>query len=98
MNKIAEMLVTDYFKLSTGCIALVGRLKPDLDTLLSRCKAYLYIGNDKICSINIVGEDKFKRVNKEIGKNRRVVRTTNDISEELKLAGDKKISLFFYNE
>jgi len=98
MNKICEMLVSNYFKLSTGHIALVGTMKPDLDELLSRCKAYLYIGNKKVRSINIVGEDKFNRVKEEVRQNRRSVRTADDICEELKLAGNGQIKLVFYND
>lgn len=98
MNKICEMLVTNYFKLSTGHIALAGTMNPDLDELLSRCKAYLYIGNKKVRSINIVGEDKFNRVNEEVRQNRRSVRTTDDIYEELSSAGNKQVHLVFYSD
>ena len=55
MNRFAEMILTDYFKLSTGHFALVGRMTPDVKELINKCKADLFIGNKKNRSINIVG-------------------------------------------
>ena len=98
MKKIAEMELTEYFKLSTGDIALVGLMDPDLDEVLTKCKAYLYIDDKKIRSINIIGEDQFKRVNGKIRKNRRSVRTLDDVYDDLKSSGDKQIKLIFYTE
>ena len=98
MRKICEMLVTNYFRLSTGHIAMAGTMKPNLDELLSQCKAYLYIGDRKIRTISIVGEDKFNRVNEEVRQNRRAVRTIDDIYGDLQTSSKEQIRLVFYND
>src|SRR3990167_1796575 len=96
MNVICEMQVTNYFKLSTGQIALVGNINPNVDQLLTECQVHLYIRNKKIRSINIIGEERFSQVNEQIRKGRRAVRTNDDIYHDLILADGAEIKLVFY--
>lgn len=98
MNKICEMIVTDYFKLSSGHIAFIGIFDPDLDFSLNECKAQLYINNKKIKVIDVLGEDVFSGVKKEVQQKRRAIRTSDNIYDELKLANDKSLKLIFYYE
>ncbi|MBV9576620.1 MAG: hypothetical protein JO149_08350 [Gammaproteobacteria bacterium] len=93
-----EMLVNEFFNLSTGHIVLVGKIMPDLDKFISTTKADLYIGKEKIKTINILGEDRFSGGNEEKRKGLRVLRTTNDIVNELNAKGDKPIKLVIYIE
>ena len=97
MNLICEMQLTDYFKLSTGHVALVGRLDEGYNEPLNKCQAYLYIGDKKVRSIHIVGEDQFSRVDESMRQGRRSVRTTDDVYQDLKSAKGEKIKLVFYN-
>ena len=96
MNKICEMLVSDYFKLSIGHTVIVGTIKPDLDNILGKCKADLYIGDKKQATIDILGEDQLNRVNEDIRRNRKVVRTMDDVSDDLKSVGSEKVILVFF--
>ena len=43
-----EMLVNDFFKLSVGHIAFVGKIVPDMDKFIPTSKADLYIGEKKL--------------------------------------------------
>lgn len=51
MITTCEMFVSEFFKLSVGHIALVGRIIPDIDKYIPNSKADLYRGsksqNDK---------------------------------------------------
>lgn len=98
MNILCEMNVSDYFKLSTGHTALVGIVEPDLDEVLGKCKAYLYIGDKKLHTIDIIGEDEFNRVNEGVRKSRRAVRTLDNVAEDLDKANGQQIKLVFYSE
>lgn len=93
-----EMLVNEFFKLSAGHIALVGKIVPDLDKFISTSKADLYIGEQKVKTINILGEDRFSGGNEEARRGIRSVRTDDDITNELNTKGDKPIKLVIYIE
>jgi len=41
MNKTCEMVITDFFKLSTGHIALVGAIEPNLNQFIPAGNANL---------------------------------------------------------
>jgi hypothetical protein len=92
------MLVKEFFKLSAGHIAFVGKIVPDFDKLISTTKADLYIGEQKIKTINILGEDRFSGGDEEKRKGLRSVRTGDDITNELNAKGDKPIKLVIYVE
>lgn len=97
MKHLGEMIVKNYFKLSIGHIALVGEIAQYENTFLRKCKAYLYVGDKKISSINIIGEDMFSGVNKDIWQKNRAVRTDDPIYETLKAIKNDQIKLIFYN-
>ncbi len=91
-----EMLVNDFFKLSSGQIALVGKMSPSLDKFIPATKADLYIGEQKIETINILGEDRFSGGDEEKRKGLKSVRTGDDIITALNAKGDKSINLVIY--
>lgn len=92
-----EMLVKEFFKLSAG-IAFVGKIVPDLNEFIPVTKADLYIGEQKIKTIDILGEDRFSGGNEEKRKGLRSVRTGDDITNELNTKSDKPIKLVIYLE
>jgi hypothetical protein len=87
----SEMFVSKFFKLYSGHIALVGKIVPDIDKFISDSKADLYIGEEKVKTINIMGEDRFSGGDVEKIHRRRSVRTDDDIINELKAKGDKEV-------
>ena len=91
-----EMLVKEFFKLSAGHIALVGKIVPDLGMFIPTTKADLYLGEQKIKTINILGEDRFSGGSEEKRKGLRSLRTADDITKELNAKGDKPIKLVIY--
>jgi hypothetical protein len=95
---ICEMLVNEFFKLSSRRIALMGKIVPDFDKFIPTSKADLYIGEQKIKTINLLGEDRFSGGNDEKRKGLRSVRTGDDITNELNTKGDKPIKLVIYIE
>lgn len=96
MNDTCEMFVSDFFELSVGHIALVGKIVPDVIKLIPKSNADLYIGGKKIKTINIIGEDRFSGGDKEKREGKRSIRTDDDIIDELKSRGDKEIKLVIY--
>ena len=98
MTITCEMLVKEFFILSAGHIAFVGKISPDLDKLIPTAKADLYLAEQKIKTINILGEDRFSGGNDEKRKGLRSVRTVDDIANELNAKGDKQIKLVIYIE
>lgn len=96
MMVLCEMFVSEFFKLSVGHIALVGTIIPDIDKFIPNSKADLYIGGQKIKTINIIGEDRFSGGDAEKRKGRRSVRTDDGIINELKANGNKEIKLVIY--
>lgn len=90
------MLVVEFFKLSTGQIALVGNVAPDLDMFIPACKADLYIDKQKIRTIQLIGEDRFLGVNEEKRQGKRSVRTEDDIIYELQTKGNKEARLIIF--
>ena len=97
MNIICEMFISDFFKLSSGHIALVGRMVPDVESFIFKCKADLYIGNKKIKTINLIGEDRFSGVDKEKNRGIRAVRTEDDIITYLNEKGNGEIKLVIFS-
>jgi hypothetical protein len=91
-----EMFVSEFFKLSVGHIALVGTIIPDIDKFIPNTRADLYIGDQKVKTINIIGEDRFSGGDAERRQGRRSVRTDDDITDELKTKGNKEIKLVIY--
>lgn len=91
-----EMLVSEFFKLSVEHIALVGTIIPDIDKFIPNTRADLYIGGQKVKTINIIGEDRFSGGDAERRQGRRSVRTDDDITDELKTKGNKEIKLVIY--
>mgnify|MGYP003402677608 FL=1 len=96
MITTCEMFVSEFFKLSVGHIALVGTIIPDVDKFIPNSKADLYIGDQKVKTINIIGEDRFSGGDAEKRQGRRSVRTDNDIINELTVKGNKEIKLVIY--
>lgn len=96
MKIICEMTLSKFFKLSTGQTALVGKLIPDVGYPIPKTKADLYVGNKKIKTITIVGEDRFLNANKEKQKDRRAIRTNSDIAEDLNDLINQPIKLVIY--
>ncbi len=95
MKKSYEMLVNEYFKISSGHIAFVGEITPRFESFIGDCNAHLYIEDEFQKLIHIIGEDRFVRTGEKNDTTKRAVRTDENIYEELKLAGDKKIKLVF---
>jgi hypothetical protein len=95
MNIICEMRVDDFFNLSTGHIALVGKIIPNIEKFITKSKADLYVGNAKIKTIHIIGEDKFSGVNESIKQEKRAVRTDDDIIADLRTK-IREIKLIIY--
>lgn len=93
MSHICKMQVQEFFKLSTGQIALVGEVTPNIEKFISKCDADLYIDGQKITSVHIVGEDIFSGVNKDIQKNKRSVRTNDNIIDQLRAKKGHDIEL-----
>ena len=101
MKTICEMLLTRYFKYSKEHVALIGIMQPNLDAILMECKADLYVDNEKLYSINILGEDyDFVTLDEATNVLQRLVITSDDIYDELKLINNaeiiREIKLVFY--
>ena len=90
-----EMILANYFRLSTGQIILEGYIKPNLNQPITACMADLFVNDLKLCSINIVGENRLTGENKKISQEFRSVRTNNDIYALLQFFSDQKIKLVF---
>ena len=87
------MLINDLFRLSSGHVAFVGRLEPNIDYFVpSNSKADLYVSGKNIKTINIVGEDRFSGVDESKRQDKRSIRTDSVIPTELSnLSGAKLI-------
>ena len=96
MNIICEMFVTDFFKLSSGHIALTGNIIPNIEKFVPKSRADVYFGEQKVRTINLIGEDRFSGVDEAKRQGRRSVRTDDDIFSELKSKGNKEIKLIIY--
>lgn len=83
MNILCEMHVLEFFKLSSEHIALVGKIKPDINEFISGSKADLYIDDNHIKTITLIGEDRFSGGDREKRAGKRAVRTEDDIYELL---------------
>ncbi len=83
MNILCEMEVFEFFKLSSGDIALAGEMKPNSNKFIFESKADLYIDGNLIKKIILIGEDIFSGGDREKRANRRAVRTKDDIHELL---------------
>ena len=95
MIVICEMFISDFFKLSSGHVALVGRMLPDIENFIpNNSKADLYVSGEKVRSINIVGEDRFSGVDESKRQGKRSVRTDCDISENLKAMDNVKLIIY----
>lgn len=97
MNIICEMFISDFFKLSTGHIALVGKMLPNIEEPISKSKADLYIADSKVKTIDIIGEDRFIRADKEKLQDKRAIRTNENIIDILKVSANKKMRLVIYS-
>ncbi len=89
-----ELLVSDFFKLSVGHIALVGKIIPGSTRRISSTKADLYVNGEKIRTIKILGEDLFLGANKR--RDIRSIRTDDAIENELINVNQKKVKLIIY--
>lgn len=95
MKMLCEMLISDFFKLSSGHTAIVGKLIPNFPLFIpNNCKADLYIAGKKVKTINIIGEDRFSGVNETKRQGRRSVRTDSEISQELANLKEAKLIIF----
>lgn len=90
-----EMYVLEYFKLSVGQIAFVGEIIPNINKFIPNCKADLYVGQSKVRTINIIGEDRFSGGDHDSRLAKRSLRTDADIANELKDMGKENIKLIF---
>jgi hypothetical protein len=95
MNIICEMLVSGFFKLSSGHTAITGNIIPNIEKFIPKCKADIYIGGQKIQTIDLIGEDRFSGVDEEVRQGKRSVRTADNISE-LNSKNDKEVKLIIY--
>ena len=93
MAKQCEMKVLEFFHLSGGQIAFVGEIVPDINQFITQATADLYIENEKIKTIKIIGEDRFSGGDEEKRKGKRAIRTDDDIMSVLKLSSGKEIKL-----
>jgi len=94
--KICEMHICNLFKLSSGDVAIVGNLSPNIDYYIpDNSKADLYVCGKKVCTIDIIGEDHFSGVNESIRKDKRSVRTNcKDVCDVIQKNNDAR--LVFY--
>ena len=93
---LCEMKVLEFFNLSAGHIAFVGKIVPDIKKLITQTKADLYIEGIKLKTINIIGEDRFSGGNEDKRNGMRSIRTDDDIIDVLKSYHGKAIKLIFY--
>ncbi len=77
-----EMIVNNFFQLSSGHIVLTGIIIPDIQTFILKCKADLYINGEKAKELSIIGEDRFSGCRN--GQKERAIRTDSDIINVLK--------------
>lgn len=98
MNILCEMRVIEFFKFSSGSIALVGTLEPNINKFISNCKADLYVDGHHIKTITLVGEDFFSGGDREKHVGKRAVRTADDIYEQLSNSLDNNIKLTIYDK
>ncbi len=96
MKIVCEMQISEYFKLSSNHIALVGKIAPDGPHDLVNCKADLYVNDQKIKTISIIGEDRLIRVDKEKNQTRRSILTVDNVVEDIKLLPNIKVTLVLY--
>lgn len=95
MKVKCEMLVSEIFRLSSGHVAIVGNLNPNIEGLIpNNCGADLYVSGKKVQRINIVGEDRFSGGDETMRKGRRSVRTDSKISKDLSIADGMKLVIF----
>jgi hypothetical protein len=95
MKILCEMLISDLFRLSSGHVAIVGKLFPDIENFIpNNSKADLYVAGEKIKTINILGEDRFSNVDETKRQGRRSVRTDTEIPKELDASSEAKLIIF----
>ncbi len=95
MKVLCEMFINDFFKLSSGHIAIIGDLTPDVESFIpNNSKADLYVAGKKVKAINIIGEDIFSGVDKAKQRAQRSVRTDTDIPRDLKAMRNAKLIIF----
>jgi hypothetical protein len=96
MKTTCKMYISDFFKLSTGHVALVGKLVPDIEKFIPKSKADLYVSGQKIKTINIIGEDRFSGVDEKIRQGNRAIRTDDDIISDMNTKPNQEIKLIIY--
>lgn len=96
MEVICEMYISEFFKLSSGDVALVGRMSPNIDYFVpNNSKADLYIAGQKAHTLNILGEDRFSGVNEAQRQGKRALKV-NDCDDLCKILAQKDIKLVIY--
>lgn len=96
MKVLCEMLISEFFWLSSGQVAIVGKIQPLIKSFIpADSKADLYEDNKKIQTIHIIGEDRFFGVNEIKRQGKRAVRTDSELSKDLK--GLANLKLIFWD-
>ncbi len=92
MKILCEMFISGLFKLSSGHMAIVGKISPDIESFIpDNSKAELYVSGERIKTINIMGEDRFSGVDQVKRQGQRSVRTDTEIPEKLDASKAKLI-------
>ena len=95
MSVLCEMYIKDFFRLSSGHVAIVGNVVPDIENFIpSNSKADLYVDDEKVKTINIVGEDRFSGVDELRRQGKRSVRTDSAIPGALSSASNAKLVIY----
>ncbi len=95
MKIMCEMFISELFFLSSGHIAIVGKVTPNVKYYIPDDSiADLYVSGKKIKTIQIIGEDRFSGVDEEKPQGRRSLRTNSDIPKNLSGLPDVKLVIF----
>lgn len=95
MRVLCEMFVKHFFRLSSGHIAIVGSLVPNINSFIPpNSRADLYLSGKKIKTINIIGEDRFSGVDESIRQQKRSIRTDSEIPKEFNLQSNAKLVIY----
>ena len=95
MSVLCEMYIKDFFRLSSGSVAIIGHIVPDIKNFIpSNSKADLYINDAKIKTINIVGEDRLSGGDESKRQGKRAVRTDSDIPNVLDSTSNAKLVIY----
>lgn len=97
MTNTFIIIVTDFFKISTGHICIVGYVEPENHNFItSDYEAKILIDGAEERSLKILGQDIFARISNTVKNNKISIRTTDDLDDIIPYLGKKKIIVTGY--